>query len=66
MGKKTIMIFSILLLVLLVTAPAAVLRSAPLDCIFEHYSSEDGLSHNSISDIIRTGPVTYGCVPGMA
>ena len=57
MGKKTIMIFSILLLVLLVTAPAAVLRSAPLDCIFEHYSSEDGLSHNSISDIHqdRTG-----------
>ena len=37
--------------VLLAAASANVLSAAPLNCIFEHYSSEDGLSHNSISDI---------------
>ena len=39
------------LLSVLLAAPAFLSYSAPLDCIFEHYSSEDGLSHNSISDI---------------
>lgn len=27
--------------------------AAPLDCLFEHYSSEDGLSHNYISQILQ-------------
>ena len=27
--------------------------AAPLDCIFEHYSSDDGLSHNYISQILQ-------------
>lgn len=44
------MIF-MLLPVLFLAAPSLRLHSAPLDCIFEHYSSEDGLSHNSIADI---------------
>ena len=29
------------------------MAAAPLDCIFEHYSSEDGLSHNYISQILQ-------------
>ena len=42
-----------LLTLLLVAAPASSVPSAPvaLDCIFEHYSSDDGLPHNSIADI---------------
>ena len=27
--------------------------AAPIDCLFEHYSSEDGLSHNYISQILQ-------------
>ncbi len=38
------------ILVLTMALPAA---AAPLDCLFEHYSSEDGLSHNYISQILQ-------------
>ncbi len=48
---KASKIFSLFLPLLLAVAPAGNLHSAPLDCIFEHYSSDDGLPHNSISDI---------------
>ena len=44
-------IFSLFLPLLLAVASAGNLHAAPLDCIFEHYSSDDGLPHNSISDI---------------
>ena len=29
------------------------MTAAPLDCLFEHYSSDDGLSHNYISQILQ-------------
>ena len=29
------------------------ISAAPLDCLFEHYSSEDGLSHNYVSQILQ-------------
>ena len=38
------------ILALTMALPAA---AAPLDCLFEHYSSEDGLSHNYISQILQ-------------
>ncbi len=57
MVRKSTMLSVILLPVLLLAVPALPVSSAPLNCIFEHYSSEDGLSHNSIADIHqdRTG-----------
>ena len=44
-------VFSIIVSILAVTSVSRRLDAAPLDCIFEHYSSEDGLPHNSIADI---------------
>ena len=46
-------ILASVLTLLLIAAPASSVPSAPvaLDCIFEHYSSDDGLPHNSIADI---------------
>lgn len=43
------------ILLTLMILPLAVLRTeaAPLDCLFEHYSSENGLSHNYISQILQ-------------
>ena len=48
---KASKIISFFLPLLLAAASAGNLHSAPLDCIFEHYSSDDGLPHNSIADI---------------
>ena len=42
-------VITILLTVTLALRTAA----APLDCLFEHYSSDDGLSHNYISQILQ-------------
>ena len=44
--KRLLPVISVLMLALQAAA-------APLDCIFEHYSSEDGLSHNYISQILQ-------------
>ena len=44
--KRLLPVISALMLALQAAA-------APLDCIFEHYSSEDGLSHNYISQILQ-------------
>ena len=46
--KSVRLIFSLLLLL-----PALRLPAAPVECLFEHYSSEDGLSHNYISQILQ-------------
>ena len=44
-------IFAFLSALLSAALPAFSVHAAPLDCIFEHYSSDDGLPHNSIADI---------------
>ena len=50
-GTSGKIVFSIIVSILAVTSVSRRLDAAPLDCIFEHYSSEDGLPHNSIADI---------------
>lgn len=57
MGSRLGFLTVLMMSALLVAAPASDSCAAPLDCIFEHYSSEDGLPHNSIADIHqdRTG-----------
>ena len=40
-----------MILILSVVSALNVLKAEPLEFIFEHYSSDDGLPHNSICDI---------------
>lgn len=40
-----------MMLILSVVSALSVLKAEPLEFIFEHYSSDDGLPHNSICDI---------------
>ena len=53
MIRMPLKILALALTMLLAASSASFVHAAPvkLDCIFEHYSSDDGLPHNSIADI---------------